>query len=214
MLDIHEVYQYNVTQYDTASGEEGLFVEYINTFLKLKAEANGYPIWVRSPSDEECYIADFQQNEGIIVNKDSIRKNASKRGLAKLCLNSLWGKLCENPMRTQPQLISEPQDLYRFLATPGTEVSSLLFAGDSVCWISWRHANEAHAPVLRHTNDFIASYVTAGENEIVHVSAATRALRRHRQRSIYSAKRWRVIGGDVGLPWRYGLVTKSERIHI
>ena len=52
--------------------------------------------------------------------------------------------------------------MYRFLATPGIEVASLLFAGDSVCWISWRHANEAHAAVLRHTNDVIASYVTAG----------------------------------------------------
>jgi len=80
----------------------------------------------------------------------------------KLCLNSLWGKLCENPKRTQKQLISEPQDLFRFLATPGIEVASLLFAGNTVCWISWRHANEAHVAVLRHTNDVIACYVTAG----------------------------------------------------
>jgi len=65
-------------------------------------------------------------------------------------------------MRTQTQLISDPQDLYRFLATPDIEVASLLFAGDTVCWISWRHANEADAPVLRHTNDVIASFVTAG----------------------------------------------------
>ena len=65
-------------------------------------------------------------------------------------------------MRTQTKLISDPQDLYRFLATPGIEVASLLFAGDSVCWISWRQANEAHAPVLRHTNDVIASFVRAG----------------------------------------------------
>ena len=65
-------------------------------------------------------------------------------------------------MRTQTQLISDQQDLYRFLATPGIEVASLLFAGDTVCWISWRHANEAHAPVMRHTIDVIASFVTAG----------------------------------------------------
>ena len=41
-------------------------------------------------------------------------------------------------------------------------MAALLFAGDTVCWISWRHANEAHAPVLLHTNDVIASFVTAG----------------------------------------------------
>jgi len=65
-------------------------------------------------------------------------------------------------MRTQTQLISDPQDLYRLLTTPGNEVASLLFAGDTVCWLSWRHANEAHVPALRHTNDVIASFVTAG----------------------------------------------------
>jgi len=72
VLEIHEVYEYAVTQYDTASGEGGLFVEYINTFLKLKAEASGFPSWVRSPSDEERYIEEFRQSEGITLNKDSL----------------------------------------------------------------------------------------------------------------------------------------------
>ena len=119
VLEIHEVYEYAVTQYDTTSGEGGLFVDYINTFLKLKAEASGFPSWVRTPSEENRYIEGFRKSEGVILNKDSICKNTAKHGLAKLCLYSFWGKLCENPMRTQTQLISEPQDLYRFLATPG-----------------------------------------------------------------------------------------------
>ena len=65
---IHEVYEYVVTQYDNASDEGGLFVGYINTFLQLKAEASGYPSWVRSPSDEDRYIVDFKQNEGILLS--------------------------------------------------------------------------------------------------------------------------------------------------
>ena len=55
-LEVDEVYEYNVTQYDRASGESGLFVQYNNTFLKLKAEASGYPSWVRTPADEDRYI--------------------------------------------------------------------------------------------------------------------------------------------------------------
>ena len=70
-----------------ASGEGGLFVEYNNTFLKVNAEANVYPSWVRTQSDEDRYIEELRQIEGILLNKDSIRHNASKRGLAKLCLN-------------------------------------------------------------------------------------------------------------------------------
>ena len=74
----------------------------------------------------------------------------------------MWGKLGEYPMRTRTLLISDPQILYRFLATPGIEVATLLLAADSVCWIAWRHDNESQAPKLRHTNDVIANYVTAG----------------------------------------------------
>jgi hypothetical protein len=46
IIEIQEVYQYEVTQYNPDTSDGGLFVEYINTFLKLKAEASGYPSWV------------------------------------------------------------------------------------------------------------------------------------------------------------------------
>ena len=34
ILEIYEVYQYKVTQYDPEKNEGGLFVNYINNFLK------------------------------------------------------------------------------------------------------------------------------------------------------------------------------------
>ena len=79
ILEIQEVYEYAVTQYVEATGEGGLFVEDIDTFLKLKAEASGYPSWVRTSTDEERYIEEFRQSEGILLDKESIRHNASKR---------------------------------------------------------------------------------------------------------------------------------------
>ena len=51
ILEIQEVYQYEVTQYDPNMGEGGLFVDYLNTFLKLKAVASSYPSWVRTPDE-------------------------------------------------------------------------------------------------------------------------------------------------------------------
>ena len=72
------MYEYAVTQYDAGTDEGGLFVEYIDTFLKLKAEASGYPSWVRTPADEDRYIEEFRQSEGILHDKHSIRHNASK----------------------------------------------------------------------------------------------------------------------------------------
>ena len=51
------------------------------------------------------------------------------------CLISMWGKLCEDPRKTQTILISDPQEMYRFLATPGIEVTNLLFSADNVVWL-------------------------------------------------------------------------------
>jgi hypothetical protein len=59
-------------------------------------------------------------------------------------------------------MISEPQELYRLLATPGIEVDTLLFCSDDVVWASWTFTEEEQAPSLRQTNDVLGSYVTAG----------------------------------------------------
>ena len=95
ILEVLEVYEYEVTCYDPETGNGGHFVDYINTFLKLKAEASGYPRRVRTEKDEVQYIDQFHQDEGVRLDKNSISYNAAKRGLAKLCVDSMWGKLTE-----------------------------------------------------------------------------------------------------------------------
>jgi hypothetical protein len=67
-------------QYDTKTGEGVYFVQYIDTFLKLKTEASGYPGWVQAPEDKERYVQYFRESEGIEIDKTMIQKNAVKRG--------------------------------------------------------------------------------------------------------------------------------------
>ena len=74
----------------------------------------------------------------------------------------MWGKLTERSNRTQTKLISDPKELYRFLATPGIEVVHLVFANDEVVWVSWKFTAEERVPSLRHTNEVIGAYVIAG----------------------------------------------------
>jgi len=162
------------------TGEGGLFVDYTNTFLKIKAEASGYPFWVRSPEDEERFIDSFEQSEGIRLDRESIKFNAAKRGLAKLCLNSMWGKLMERNDRTKTKIITEPRQLYIFLATPDIEVTNLVFASDDVVWLSWKHEAEEDVPNLRHTNEVIGAYVTAGARILLY-----RYLDRLQEKAIY-----------------------------
>jgi len=63
------VYEYRVTCYGPETGEGGIFANYIDTFLKLKTEASGYPSWVRTADDEERYIGLFYREEGVRLDK-------------------------------------------------------------------------------------------------------------------------------------------------
>ena len=60
------------------------------------------------------------------------------------------------------KIITEPRELYGFLATPCIEVTKLVFASDDVVWLSWKHKAEEDVPSLRHNNEVIGAYVTAG----------------------------------------------------
>ena len=59
-------------------------------------------------------------------------------------------------------MIPDPHKLCRFLVTPGIEVANLVFASDEVVWASLFFVAEEEIPSLRHQNEVIGAYVTAG----------------------------------------------------
>ena len=65
-----------------------LFVQYINTFLKLKQEADGWPTLVGTDeAKRQEYIAQYLEHEGVQLQYHAIEKNPAKRALAKLMLS-------------------------------------------------------------------------------------------------------------------------------
>ena len=63
-------------------------------------------------------------------------------------------------MRTK--IITEPHELYRFLAARGVEVTNLAFDSDDVVWLLWKLSGEERVPNLKYTTEVIGAYVTAG----------------------------------------------------
>jgi hypothetical protein len=116
---LYEVYGCQVTRYYPQKHEGVLLAQYIDTFLKLKTEAVGYPAWVHHAEDEVRYIREVNTSEEIAIDKEAIRPSPAKRGLSKFCLNSVWGKLTELNSRTKAKVITDALELYRFLSTPG-----------------------------------------------------------------------------------------------
>ena len=110
---------------------------------------------MQSPTDEDRYISELAASEGIQLDKDAIESNSAKRGLVKLCLCSMWCKLTKRNDRTHTKMTSVQQELYRFLATQGMELATLMFASDDVVWVSRRFTADEKVPNLRQTKEVI-----------------------------------------------------------
>lgn len=65
-----------------------LFAAYIRTWKKIKYANSGWPEGVR----KQDYLNWLREKEGIVLKESEICDNPALRTLAKMLLNSLWGK--------------------------------------------------------------------------------------------------------------------------
>ncbi|XP_041919959.1 uncharacterized protein LOC121684091 isoform X2 [Alosa sapidissima] len=139
---------------------ETLFSEYVNTFLKGKQEASGYPESIETDAEKERYIQDYEEHEKIKLNQDNIKVNKAKRSLCKLALNSLWGKFAQRANPSNSTLISEPKQFIDYVFSPKYDVSNLMFLNDDVALVQWKYKDDSSS---RNTNEniFIAAFTTA-----------------------------------------------------
>jgi hypothetical protein len=63
---------------------------YVNMFLQLKQESSSYLYWVEIEHDR--YTEDYRRKHSYALDKVFISKNAGQRHLAKLKMNTKWGK--------------------------------------------------------------------------------------------------------------------------
>ena len=83
VLEVHEIWHYE-SWADEKKFFNGLFNEYINTFLKWKVEASGYPSHVRTEEDVDKFINDYFEKEGLNLDKNNIEKNSVLRFISKV----------------------------------------------------------------------------------------------------------------------------------
>ncbi|CAI5456501.1 unnamed protein product [Caenorhabditis angaria] len=82
----------------------GFFAPLIKPLLKMKHEASGYPDYVKTAVDEDAYIEAIKEHDGVVLDKDSIKKNPPIRLMAKTTMNSTWGKFPEDPQKSELKL--------------------------------------------------------------------------------------------------------------
>lgn len=120
-MKIYEVYHFEESSmYDISKGKGGLFAEYVNLFLKLKQQASGFPSGCETYEQKMKYIEQYALREGIRLDYDEIRKNPGLRSLAKICLNSFWGKFGQGLSMKQSSFLyeNEVEKFFQFLTDP------------------------------------------------------------------------------------------------
>ena len=100
----------------------GMFTDYVNTFLKIKQEASGWPEWCITDKDKEQYITDYNDREGILLDHENIKKNPGLRSLAKLMLNSFWGKFGQRSNLPKTSYISDPEEYFDMMTSDEQQI--------------------------------------------------------------------------------------------
>jgi hypothetical protein len=161
IVKVHEVWQYDRSiLYDPVSKQGGLFTEYINTFLKLKQEASGWPNWVKTEEDADRYIDSYMKQEGIKLDAENIEFNRGLRSLAKICLVSFWGKFGQRDNMRRTTHFDQPGDFFELLQNESKVVTNITFPSTEIAEVQWE--DEAQfASSSDRTNVIIAAYTTA-----------------------------------------------------
>ena len=63
IIRLHEIWHFPEDQ-----RQEGLFADYVNTWLKIKQESSGYPGWAQTDEQKQQYVREYQVKEGIALD--------------------------------------------------------------------------------------------------------------------------------------------------
>jgi len=131
----------------------------VNTWLKIKQEAAGWPKWCTTEDKKQEYLRNYKEVEDIELDPTKVTKNAGRKATAKLMLNSFWGKFEEKQNKPYTIQVQSPHDFYRIYDDPTKEVTTIRICTEDVLELVYTNIEENVTPSSK-TNVFIASFTT------------------------------------------------------
>ncbi|XP_062578112.1 uncharacterized protein LOC134240005 [Saccostrea cucullata] len=158
---IFEVWHFDrISQYDPQTKSGGAFTDYVNTFLKMKQEASGWPKWCQTEEDKYMYIEEYHQREGIHLEYANIVSNPGLRALAKLMLNSFWGKFGQRENMPKTTYVTDPCEYFDMLTSNRQQVKDVSYVSEEMVRLQWV-LDDDFVETSGRTNVVIAAYTTA-----------------------------------------------------
>lgn len=102
---------YRIDEYEKSTD---LFRPFIQNWLKLKIISSNPPTQSADEPAFAVYAHELERRTGISVTWDEFKPNPSLRTLAKLVLNSLWGKFGQRSNLVECQVMRTANDVYKF----------------------------------------------------------------------------------------------------
>uniref|UniRef100_A0A183BN37 DNA-directed DNA polymerase n=1 Tax=Globodera pallida TaxID=36090 RepID=A0A183BN37_GLOPA len=165
VLTLYEVWHYEAW----ASLESGnsLFATYVDTLLRLKVEASGWPSDCTTAEQRARFVADYAQREGIHIDAQQVQPNPGMRAVVKTLLNALWGKLAQRAERDDIRYTGSAREFHDLLLDPRQDVVDFVHINEQLdrCAVRLRH------PFVRGpaTNNLaVACFVTAHARVYLH----------------------------------------------
>ena len=93
--------------------------------MKIKLEASGPPNGYDTPEKLAQFIKEELDKFGIEIDLINMKYNAALRTLAKICLNSLWGRFSLRNQLSRTVIISDPYDLAEYFDNPKFELNDV-----------------------------------------------------------------------------------------
>ena len=106
--------------------------------MKIKLESSHYNF--ESKDKEEEFKVKIKDRLDIDVNKFEF--NAGLRSIAKLCLNSLWGKFGQRNNLSQTKYVTDVSEFYRILLDDKLDNKNFQFINDNMVQMTYNFKDQ------------------------------------------------------------------------
>ena len=147
---IHEVYHF-----ETQSSE--LFSKFINKLYKIKLLASGKPENISF----DDFLLEMKTHEGLDLFDDEFEKNPGLRYIAKILLNSFWGRFALRENLPEYKFIFSAEELYKIIENESVEIIRARPLKHNLASVILKPKNISLVDISNNRNIFIAAITTA-----------------------------------------------------
>ena len=127
---------YEVWHFDKISVD--LFKGYIRRFMKIKLQSGKYDF----KTDKEKKEFKDKIKKSLHIDIEKFKYNPGLRFIAKLCLNSLWGKFSQRTNMSQTEYVTEVSEFYEIILDDKLDNLNVQFINDEMVQMTYNFKDQ------------------------------------------------------------------------